>query len=385
MFRKEVNQKRIGIFIVYLLIFVSFFDNHSLLPIIALYARFLGAELALIGIIIGGYSVINLFGNLASGFLADRIGRVKPMVLGLIVVSLSVFGYSLSKNPAQLLAFRLAHGLGAAMIAPAPLAYLGDTSTPKKRGKVMAFYGACIATTVLIGPPIAGFLKESYGYVAVFYLISLMMLLMVLPVAFLVPESLKKRGVGILKFSSILKRKGILSSYTSAFSLMFSLGLLIVLLPLYSQDLGFSSAQTGFLFSSFALAAILVQIFPTNRISDLFGRKLPLIFGLFLIFLSLFSLKYFENLPELLIVMFFYGSGFGFLFPSMTALIADETELGERGRAYGIFTATYSLGVVVGSVSVGFIVKIPFLHPFQVASLVALLGILSVALLLRES
>jgi MFS family permease len=48
-----------------------------------------------------------------------------------------------------------------------------------------------------------------------------------------------------------------------------------------------------------------------------------------------------------------FGLGFGLLFPSAAALVAEATERSERGAAFGIFYAVYSLGVVIGSVLSG--------------------------------
>ena len=75
--------------------------------------------------------------------------------------------------------------------------------------------------------------------------------------------------------------------------------------------------------------------------------------------------------------MFVYGIGFGFLFPAMSALIADETEVQTRGTASGIFTAVFSLGVVVGMGSAGgleWLQQSVRIHPFHSAALVVLLG-----------
>jgi predicted MFS family arabinose efflux permease len=100
--------------------------------------------------------------------------------------------------------------------------------------------------------------------------------------------------------------------------------------------------------------------------------------GLALIALSLFALALMQQWETLLLAMFAYGIGFGFLFPAMTALMTDETAPQTRGTASGIFTAVYSLGVTAGTSAAGalaWLQQTAQIHPFQVAALVVLMGL----------
>lgn len=62
--------------------------------------------------------------------------------------------------------------------------------------------------------------------------------------------------------------------------------------------------------------------------------------------------------------MVIYGFGFGFIFPSMNKIIAEHSEMNERGKANGIFYSYFSLGSVAGSVLAGYfatVFNLPFL------------------------
>ena len=48
-----------------------------------------------------------------------------------------------------------------------------------------------------------------------------------------------------------------------------------------------------------------------------------------------------------------FGLGFGAVFPSATALVADAGGPTARGAAFGIFYAVYSFGVIVGALASG--------------------------------
>ncbi|CAM5196732.1 hypothetical protein LSPH26S_02068 [Lysinibacillus sphaericus] len=59
---------------IYLIIFFSFFDLFTQLPVMSTYAESLGASAFLTGLAVGMYSLSNTFGNIISGFLTDRKG-----------------------------------------------------------------------------------------------------------------------------------------------------------------------------------------------------------------------------------------------------------------------------------------------------------------------
>jgi MFS family permease len=82
--------------------------------------------------------------------------------------------------------------------------------------------------------------------------------------------------------------------------------------------------------------------------------------------------------------MVLYGLGFGLIFPSANAQVADATDRGERGSAFGLFYALYSLGVVLGAAAAGFLAGGDgLLSPFVSGTAVCLPA--AVILLLRPS
>ncbi|MBI5304399.1 MAG: MFS transporter [Chloroflexi bacterium] len=367
---RSVNPLSWGVVLVYWVVFVSFFDNHSLLPLLSPYAKSLGASIEMIGVIVGAYSAVNLLGNLGTGYWIDRIGRKTPMVVGLFIVAAILGLYPLARDPNQLLALRVAHGFGAALVSPASLALIDDRARPGQRGKAMAFYGASIGLTTLLAPPLSGMLRDRLGYASVFVMLAALIFVSALLTLFFVSEARQPRDHARFQWRVLMNRR-LSVSYTSAFALLFALGLLIVFLPLMASGVGLSSAQTGMLFASFAVAAILMMALPVGRISDRVGRQAPIILGLALIVVALALMPVFGDATALYAWMFLYGIGFGVLFPAMTALIGDELPADARGMGAGMFTAVFSLGATAGTLATGLLVGIQQLvglHPFQTAA-----------------
>jgi MFS transporter, DHA1 family, multidrug resistance protein len=372
------SQERASLLVVYATVFVYFLGFHALLPIITPFALSLGASVGLAGLIAGAYSAVNLVGNLGAGYWTDRLGRRLPLVLGLVTVGLALLLYPLARGPQALFWMRIVHGLGAALVAPASLSYVGDTAAPGRRARSMAVYGAAIGLTTLIGPPMAGLMQDRLGYAAVFITLAALTLIVAVPAFALTQETLpgaaRSRGGQVRQ---VLARRRLFVAYAATFCLLFSLGVLIVFVPLAGQALAFSSARVGLFFASFALAAILIQVLPVGRLSDRWGREPLIMLGLGVLMVALLLLPGLSQWGTWMGAMFLYGIGFGLLFPAMTALIGDETEPSTRGTASGVFTAVFSLGASVGTGAAGAMVwlqQAAQIHPFQVAALVALLG-----------
>lgn len=339
-------------------IFVFFFDFFLLLPILSPYARDLGASDALIGFIVGAYSVTNLVGNIAAGAFLDKWGRRKPMLIGLIATALALVGYAFAGNPQQLLAARAVHGFATAILAPGAFAMLGDATTSARRAGVMGVSGAFIAAAAVLGPLIAGITKDSLSAEVVF--VGGAFLMVVTAGVFWLwaretttngqsttsQESTRGRDAG---YRGLLLNSSLLLASVAALGLTIGLGTLVTHLPLSLEAQGESASRSGAAFTSFAIVALVLMASPVNRLSDRHGRLIFLVLGLGIIAASLFVLATLPGFIGAVLGMAIYGLGFGLLFPAATALVADAVGTRQRGMAFGIFYAVYSLGVVIGS------------------------------------
>ena len=82
----------------YAAVFLAFFDNFALLPLIAPRAEELGADALGVGLAVAAYSLTNLALNLVGGALADRIGRRLILLVSLAVSPICIAIYGLSDS-----------------------------------------------------------------------------------------------------------------------------------------------------------------------------------------------------------------------------------------------------------------------------------------------
>ena len=71
-------------YFIYAIIFFSFFDLFTQLPIMSTFAESVGASTFVIGLAVGMYSFSNTFGNIISGFWTDHRGPFFVLLTGII-------------------------------------------------------------------------------------------------------------------------------------------------------------------------------------------------------------------------------------------------------------------------------------------------------------
>lgn len=107
---------------------------------------------------------------LMGGAAGDHYGRRRLLVLGIASFLLASVGCALAPGIAMLLAARAAQGLGAAILLPNSLALLSHTFSGPAKGRAVGTWAAVSAISAAIGPPLGGWLIDSVGWRAIFYI-----------------------------------------------------------------------------------------------------------------------------------------------------------------------------------------------------------------------
>lgn len=346
------------IYFIYFIIMVAFIDTFSQLPIISPYAQGLGATPLLIGLAVGMYSFSNIIGNICAGFWIDKDGAKRVLYIGLGVTGLILLIYALVDTPLQLILIRFLHGLSGGFLVPAAFTYLANRSDEAKKGKSMALSGAVVGVAAIIGPAFGGIMTATAGITWVFLIIGVVMIVTALLAFVMLPniDATTSRRLDNKKAGSVidlLKRLPLFYAYLGSFALMFSQGVLAYMLPLKVKLLNDGTEVSGMLMSTFALTAILIFILPTNKLFDRFSHENTISLGLAILGVALFLLSLTSYQNYLYAIMVVYGIGFALIFPSINALIVQHTNTLDRGKAFGLFYAFFSFGVVIGSVFTG--------------------------------
>ncbi|AQQ53857.1 MFS transporter [Planococcus lenghuensis] len=157
------------------------------------------------------------------------------------------------------------------------------------------------------------------------------------------------------------------------FIAMSGIGLIIPIMPAYLETFGVAGQALGTLIATFALAQFLFSPL-AGDLSDKYGRKKLIIFGLVVFGLSQLLFGLATELWLLYVARFFSGLGGAFLVPPMMAFVADITTYEERGRGMGLLGASMSLGFMIGPGIGGFLAEVSLRFPFIIATIVALIA-----------
>ncbi|MED4082830.1 MFS transporter [Halalkalibacterium halodurans] len=352
---------------IYIILVVAFIDTFIQLPIITPYALSLGASETLVGGIVAIYSLANMVGNIIGGHWVDRFGRKRMLYMGMLAVGGVLLLYPLAQTGGQLFFARLLHGLAGGVLIPAAFALIGDQAKARQSRKPMAFAGASIGIAAITGPAIGGILAAQSRTEYVFILVAILFFLSVGLTIKFVPESMKatsRQRVSWGHVGPLLKNVSLMQACLAAFALMVSNGTLAFALPLLVTQLGLTSAATGMLLSIYGITALFIFITPLNKVYERLYPGRLVVLGLGLIGVSLMLLSFIHTLSLAVVLMVTYGIGFAFVFPSMNQMVSTASQDEDRGKAYGIFYAVFSLGVVAGSFISGVVTEllgVPFI------------------------
>jgi len=161
------------------------------------------------------------------------------------------------------------------------------------------------------------------------------------------------------------------------------ISMIIPIIPYYSNKFGASQSEIGWLFAIDAAGLLLSTPF-WGILSDRYGRKFPILFGLVGLVISTILLGFGSNLTELYIARLLQGISSAATWTSCLALLADFFPSEERGKSMGIVMTTISAGSLLGSPIGGFLFEHGGIHfPFLFTASLLILNILGFVLLLK--
>lgn len=136
---------------------------------IAYISKDLGMDRASAGLIASATLIATAFGGLIFGFLADRIGRARSMVLSILCYSVGTLLCGFAQDILQLFIFRLVVGLGVGGEWSSGAALITETWPANHRAKVMAWVQSAFASGYAIAATITALILPQLGWRGVFF------------------------------------------------------------------------------------------------------------------------------------------------------------------------------------------------------------------------
>jgi EmrB/QacA subfamily drug resistance transporter len=105
---------------------------------------------------------------LTSGVLADRYGRKRLFLTGLVIFTLGSLLCGLARDPLMLILSRSAQGVGGAIMFATSLALLGHSFRGKDRGVAFGIWGAVTGVSTALGPVLGGVIVSNWDWRGIF-------------------------------------------------------------------------------------------------------------------------------------------------------------------------------------------------------------------------
>ncbi len=365
---------------------------------------------------VDAYTLVLASFLMLSGSTADRLGRRRTFITGLVMFISGSLLCSLAPNLTALIVFRMLQALGGSMLNPVAMSIITNTFTnPKERAQAIGVWAAVMGFSMALGPIIGGLLVGSVGWRSIFWInIPIGLIAVVLALRF-VPESraavarkVDARGQVLVVVLLASLTFGIIQApsygWSSASTLgVFALSLVafVVLVawerrcaePLinvrFFRSAPFSTATliavasfaglSGFLFlntlylqevrglsplgagiDTLPMAAMTLLLPPVaGRVVGHYGARLPLLLGglsLLVGSLMLVRLDVATPFTWLFCAYVVFGVGFGVVNPPITSAAVSGMPRAQAGVASGIASTSRQVGATLGVAIVGALV-----------------------------
>ncbi len=139
---------------------------------------------------IDAYTLVLASLLMLAGSTADRIGRKRVFMTGLVVFGIGSLLCSLAPNLELLVVFRMVQAVGGSMLNPVAMSIITNTFTdPRERARAIGAWGAVVGISMAAGPLVGGLLVESVGWRSIFWVNLPVALAAILLTLRFVPES----------------------------------------------------------------------------------------------------------------------------------------------------------------------------------------------------
>ena len=374
---------------VYLAVLLDKMGAMMVLPLLPFLARSMHGSSLAVGLLQSLYSLMQVFGTLVLGMLADSWGKRRTLLLSLFTSAVFLLACGLAASLPQLLLFRAGHGFFAGTVSICQ-AIVADVTPPEERVGKMALIMAAYGVGVVLGPGLAGLIAP-WGVFPVCAVASACTFCNFCIGLWQIPEIARdqdskgpaeqvtqnKTASALRGWSQLLRAllSDLVLLAVCSLSLLQELGVGIFMgvSALFFQDrYGIDASELGLLFCAAGAAMVAFQGFVVGKFVKMVGRPTSILLGWMLrlaIFLSLAYL-HFSLLPWLAAVCVVAGGAL--IDPCAASLTSDKAPEGMSGIFLGTYQAAASMGAFLGPILGGLLYDYRQTAPYWLASVASL-------------
>ncbi len=352
-------------------------------PSFSLYARSLGASLALIGALTATNGITQMLAAVPMGMLADKRGHHNVLLGGLALFAIASFLYTVVPNPYFLFGVRILAGVASVSVFFVGLAYLGEVTSPRERGLAVGLWTTIQGIGFTIGPILGGAVAAAYGYrisfqmAAVIGLVGFILLRKVLrqPAVTTKPAARPSGERG--NWARAIARRPILLGATLGNLLgQMVFGIVFSFFPLYAVSLSMGETAVASILSLRAFSSAASRL-PTGLLTARIPSQYLLLASLALDMAIMLALSWAEAPLVLGMLVAVEGLAYGILLTSGQACVTEHSPEADRSTVVGFYSGAGSVGSAAGSLAMGVVAQVWGLPTvFRVTGILVGMGVL---------
>ena len=362
--------------------------------VLPFFASNLGANSILIGTISSISAITGMILKPIIGVIGDITNKTKLLLFACIIFAFTPILYLFISDPLHLISIRLFHGLATAIFGPITLAVIASIYIDK-RATYLGWFGTARSMGYVFGPVIGGslliFLKSEY----IFLITGLISVVSFIPMLFLLldrskvknshQQSFKKFKVNLFQNLNTDIKKLILTPQLwiviiiewCFYSVFYAMKIFI---PLYLVNSGYNTFFAGSFITAIELIHILLR--PAGGIiGDKSGYYPSIVFGLFILGLSMFFVSLSFDKTILIIPAFLIGISQALVLPSSMALAANTVNKNKISTTMGLIGSFRNGGKIFGPILIGYLINIyNYKFTFTIIGLLTVLIMIIIAI-----
>jgi predicted MFS family arabinose efflux permease len=329
--------------------------TYLLQAVLPFHATALGASGTQVGFLFSMNAGVAMFLRPAVGGWVDRYGVRVVLVPGVAVLTLTSLAFHVAGTPATLIALMAGIGLSNGLVSTAAGVLAAQATSPARRGEALGVYYVATSLAVAAAAP-GGIALFRWGGIRPAYLVVTALAIAIAALTLLMtPRGPSAAPAASARFRfwsrHALGPAGVMVLLTLGWSSI------VGFVPLHAVRHGLDGALPWF-FGIYSGWLLLCRIL-LRGLSDQIGRARVLVpaIGATALGFLLLALPIPPSAASLLAAAFIHGTGATLTYPTMVALLVDRTPDRERGLAMGTLSASWDVGVVIGSALVGAVIE----------------------------
>ena len=345
---KKENKKVVTIFSI--ASFLNDMGSDIIYPIWPLFVTsFLGANMAVLGLIDGIGNAIVSISQAVSGYISDKIRKRKIFILsGYFFGSMSRIGYALSTAWQHLIPFRILDRAGKMRGAPRD-AFIADASTKKNRGRNFGLLRTMDNLGAVVGIIICILFFSQLGYRNLLFLAAIPSLIGVLLIIVFIKERKVKgiyKGISLKDWNNNFKLFLLLSAIFALGS--FSYSFLLV----YAKEFGFETNFIPVLYLIFTVVASMIAL-QFGKLADRVGRRKVLILSYIFFGLMCLGFLFVNSYYGIILLFILYGLHLGAFEPVQKTFVSELSPVKYRASTLGTYQMIVGLCALPASLIAG--------------------------------